>query len=125
MTAQNQFDHEKLEVYNLALKFVAWLSVLLSELRVSKTPHFSDTINQMDRSGTSIVLNIAEGNGRRATKQRARFFDDARGSATETAACLDVAVAKSAAAMNRVSEGKALLLRIVSMLTRLVDRYEK
>jgi len=125
MTARTQFDHEKLEVYNLSLKFVAWLSDLLVEIRKNKIPQLSDIISQMDRSGNSIVLNIAEGNGRRATKQRARFFDDARGSATETAACLDVAVAKKAVETGRVSEGKALLIRIVSMLTKLVDRYDK
>ena len=125
MTARTQFDHEKLEVYNLSLKFVAWLSDLLVEIRKNKIPQLSDIISQMDRSGNSIVLNIAEGNGRRATKQRARFFDDARGSATEPAACLDVAVAKKAVETGRVSEGKALLIRIVSMLTKLVDRYDK
>ena len=84
-----------------------------------------EVIDQVDRASTSIVLNIAEGNGRRATKQRARFFDDARGSATECAGCLDVMVSKRALTGERVAEGKILLVRIVSMLTKLVDKFDK
>jgi hypothetical protein len=38
--------------------------------------------------------NSVEGNGKRQGLQRARFFDDARGSALECAACLDASVAK-------------------------------
>ena len=53
----------------------------------------------------------------------ARFFDDARGSAMECAACLDALVAKSACTDKRIREGQELLSRIVSMLTRLVRRF--
>jgi len=56
-------------------------------------------------------------------KQRARFFDDARGSATECAACLDSLVVKRASCLERIEYGKALLVRIVSMLSKLVDRF--
>ena len=106
---EHQFDHEKLDVYQQALKFVAWLADLIAELRQSAIPNLRESINQIDRASTSIVLNIAEGNGRRATKQRARFFDDARGSATEAAACLDVLVAKSALHVEKAIDGKKSL----------------
>ena len=125
MSNQRQFDHEKLEVYQLALEFVSWLTQLIAEVRESKSPNLRDIIDQIDRASTSTVLNIAEGNGRRATKQRARFFDDARGSATESAGCLDVLIAKRATSRERVVEGKETLLRIVSMLSKLVDRFDK
>ena len=69
-------------------------------------------------------LNTAEGNGKRQRQVRAKFFDDARGSATECAACLDALVAKQAATKERVAEGKKLLLRIVSMLCGLIDRFD-
>ena len=120
-----QFDHEKLDVYQLALSFVTWLTDLLEEVRQSGTPQLREIIDQVDRASTSIVLNIAEGNGRRSTKQRARFFDDARGSATESAACLDVLIAKRSATGDRIMEGKRTLLRIVSILTKLVERFDK
>ena len=35
---------------------------------------------QLDRASLSALANIAEGNGRRQRRQRAKFFDDARGS---------------------------------------------
>ena len=72
----------------------------------------------------SIVLNQAEGNGKRRRLIRAKFFDDARGSATECAACLDALVAKEVATKERVREGKEILVRVVSMLTKLVQLYE-
>lgn len=119
-----QFDHEKLDVYQCALQFIAWANGLFGELREAKTPHLREVCDQLDRASISVVLNVAEGNGRRASQARARFFDDARGSATECAGCLDVLAAKGACDASRVSDGKELLLRIVSMLSRLVERFD-
>jgi four helix bundle protein len=53
-----------------------------------------ELIEQLDRASLSMLLNTAEGNGKRHGRNRARFFDDARGSAFECAACLDASVAK-------------------------------
>jgi four helix bundle protein len=118
------FDHEKLEVYQLQIQFVAWLGFLFEEIKDKKAPRIAETLDQLDRASVSQVLNTAEGNGRRATQQRARFFDDARGSANECAACLDILVAKAVCLPVRVAEGKAMLSRIVAMLTRLVGRFD-
>ena len=78
----------------------------------------------MDRANLSALLNTAEGNGKRQRQIRAKFFDDARGSATECAACLDALVAKRACAEARILEGKELLLRVVAMLSKLVQKFE-
>ena len=69
-------DAERLDVYRVALEFQALAAAVplgrgLRELR-----------DQLDRASTSIVLNIAEGAGRRGGADRARFFAIARGSAT-------------------------------------------
>lgn len=53
------FDHEKLEVYREALSFVGWLSPILEGLLKA-----SDVKDHLDRASNSIVLNIAEGNGK-------------------------------------------------------------
>ena len=76
--------------------------------------------NQLDRASTSIPLNIAEGNGKFTSPDRCRFFDNARGSALESAACLDVMVAKRFVSAQEIQAGKVMLLKIVSMLFGLI-----
>ena len=51
---------------------------------------------------------------------RCRFFDNARGSALECAACLDLLVAKTFINGSVAVEGKELLLEVVSMLIGLI-----
>ena len=110
-----QLDHEKLRVYQMAIGFVSWADELLSELPKSIAAH-----NQLDRASTSIPLNIAEGNGKYTPADRCRYFDNARGSTLECAACLDVLVAKNRLVAKRTNHGKALLIDIVSMLGGLI-----
>src|SRR5204863_1434805 len=124
MNDQPIFDHEKLDVYQVELSFIAWLSVLLSEIRAAGEGLYREVCDQLDRASLSTLLNTAEGNGKRQGRQRAKFFDDARGSAVECAACLDAMVAKQLISSDRILDGKAMLLRIVGMLTKLVERFE-
>ena len=107
------FDHEKLTVYQDAIRFVVWAGELLETLPKSLAAY-----DQLDRASTSIPLNIAEGNGKYTAPDRCRFFDIARGSALECAACLDVLVAKKR--LVRAEQGKEILVRIVSMLVGLI-----
>ena len=118
------FDHERLDVYQLELQFIAWATDLLED--VSKASHgkTAEVCDQLDRASLSSLLNTAEGNGKRQRQGRAKFFDDARGLATECAACLDALVAKRAVAEERIVDGKRMLVRIVSMLCGLVDRFD-
>lgn len=110
-----QFDHDKLTVYQNAIKFVARADGLLAELPKSIAVH-----DQLDRASTSIPLNIAEGNGKHTPADRCRFFDNARGSALECAACLDVLVAKKKIESEAADEAKEVLIEIVSMLVGLI-----
>jgi len=123
---QSQLDHEKLDVYQIEVQFVGWSTDLMVELFDSpeaKTRRIAETCDHLDRAGLSSLFNTAEGNGKRQMKIRAKFFDDARGSATECAACLDALVAKHVCSEQRVEHGKLLLVRVVSMLSKLVDRF--
>jgi four helix bundle protein len=116
-TQECWFDHEKLEVYREAVAFVAWLSAVLeAAVRVG------DVKDQLDRASTSIPLNIAEGNGKYALKDRCRYFDTAHGSALECAAGLDVLVAKAKLTTEQVRPGKERLQKIVRMLMGLIKR---
>ncbi|MBT3191049.1 MAG: four helix bundle protein [Verrucomicrobia bacterium] len=110
---KTRFDHEKLDVYQEAIAFVSWVDELLENIPKGLAVH-----NQLDRASTSVPLNIAEGNGKYTAADRCRFFDIARGSALECAACLDVLVAKKR--IEEADMGKAMLVRIVSMLVGLI-----
>jgi four helix bundle protein len=117
------FDHEKLDVYQLELKF-RWVTQFLVDISDPAATQRRELITELDRASLSALLNTAEGNGRRQGRQRARFFDDARGSAIEWAACLDASVAKGLATLERIAPGKELLVRIVAMLTKLIERFD-
>jgi four helix bundle protein len=86
---------------------------------------YREVCDQLDRGSLSALLNTAEGNGKRQSRQRAKFFDDARGSAVECAGCLDALVAKGLTQPRRIIDGKTMLWRIVSMLSKLVDRFDE
>ena len=119
------FDHEKLDVYQLELRFISWVTGLLAKVKQHSTnARISEVSDQLDRASLSSLLNTAEGNGRRQRQTRAKFFDDARGSATECAGCLDVLVAKGACTEQEINEGKEMLLRITSMLTKLIALFD-
>src|SRR5947199_8876508 len=102
---RQSLDREKLDVYQASLEFITWTIPLLDRL---------------PGSPTSIPLNIAEGNGKCTSPDRCRFFDNARGSALESAACLDVLEAKRFFGTGEIEPGKAMLVRIVSMLFGLI-----
>jgi four helix bundle protein len=86
------FDHEKLEVYQVAIQFVAWSENLLEECQGKA----ASAKKHLDEASSSIPNNIAEGNGKWSKKDRKKFFEVARGSALECASCLDVLVALAA-----------------------------
>ena len=113
-----QFDHERLKVYQESLRFVAWVGPIIEEL-----PGKLAAKDQLDRASTGIVLNLAEGNGKRSHPDRCRYFDIARGSTVECAACLDVLVARQKLPAETAEKGKVILLEVVSMTAGLIARF--
>src|SRR5256886_9672860 len=110
------FDHEKLTVYQSSITFITWSTELLSQVKIKAAVK-----DQLDRASTSVPLNIAEGNGRFAIRDRCRYLDFARGSGLECAACLDGLGAKRVTDQPVISEGKQKSLQIVSMLMGLIS----
>jgi four helix bundle protein len=104
-------DAERLDVYQLALDFQRVANSL--PLRTQGTLR-----NQLERASVSIVLNIAEGAGRRSPQDKCRFYSIARGSATECAAILDL-IRRRGLASEACQTGRHLIIRIVQMLTKL------
>jgi len=113
-----QFDHEKLRAYQGALRFVTWTDPLIERL----APRLAAK-DQLERASTSIVLNIAEGNGKRSHPDRCRYFDMARGSIVECAACLDVLVLRKKIGLGEAEAGKEILLGVVAMVAGLIARF--
>jgi len=116
MTTPNPcFDHEKLIAYQRSIQFVAWSSQLLE-----KFPAKLAVADQLDRASTSVPLSLAEGNAKHSAPDRCRYFDTARGSALECAACLDVLVAKGKCTVEEIQRGKEVLREAVSLIIGLV-----
>ena len=61
----SQFDHEKLDVYRLELKFLAWVTQFLADPCGASLAGSRELRDQLDRASLSMLLNTAEGNGRR------------------------------------------------------------
>jgi len=122
---QARLDHEKLDVYRVLLEFVAWVSELLETVGTDGRAQVREVRDQLQRASVSALLNTAEGNGKRQQRARARFFDDARGSSAECAACLDALVAMKCCESQSIDKGKEMLVRSISMLTKLVDRFDR
>ena len=108
-------DFERLDVYQCALRFAALSFQILESMRRG----YGELSDQLRRATISIPLNIAEGAGKPTEGDRARYHAIARGSAMECAAIVDLLRLQSLVQSAVADEAKALLVRVVSMLTKL------
>jgi len=110
--------HEKLDVYRLAIGYVAWVFEQSEKLNGAHR----HARNQWTGASQSIPLNIAEGNGKSTEADRRRYFEIARGSALECAAIQDVLVVANALDKTESRKRKIELDRMAAMLSRLGGR---
>ena len=110
------FAHERLDAYRVSVEFLDIADALTKRLPKTK----GQLGDQLARASEGVVLRIAEGAGAefRSADQK-RYFRSARGSALECAAVLDICRIRGVGSPAQVQQGRALLLRIVQMLTRL------
>jgi four helix bundle protein len=114
-------DHERLDVYHLALDFLVFANGVIEGLPRGRG-HLAD---QFTRASMSIVLNIAEGAGKVSKPDKRRYYLTARGSATESAALLDVCSRLKVLDDAGHRSGKEMIVRMVSMLIRLAQTCEE
>jgi four helix bundle protein len=114
------FDHERLDVYHVALDFLALADDVVQQLPRGRS-HLAD---QLTRASTSIVLNLAEGTGKFSRPDKRRYYLTSSGSATESAAILDVCLRLKLVDPQVHERGKGLLERVVSMLVKLAKSLE-
>lgn len=65
-------------------------SILIKVVKKMPREHRFELGSQLLRSGSSIILNIAEGSGKQAEKELNRFIEMSLGSSYETLANLDI-----------------------------------
>ena len=108
-------DYENLDVYRCAIEFLTFAFEVIESLPRGD----GELRDQFKRAAMSVVLNIAEGAGNPSTADRTRFHAIARGSAMECGAMVDGCLVARRIEPGRAQYGKSLLVRIVSMLTRM------
>jgi hypothetical protein len=97
------FDHENLDVYNVALDFLIAADSILERLPRGRG-HLAD---QLTGASISIVLNIAEGTGKYSGPDKRRYY---------LSALVDTEAHRAA---------KQMLDRIAAMLVKLAKRHEQ
>lgn len=113
-------DHERLEVYQLGIEFVAKANDFIERLPRGRG-YLAD---QLQRAALSVVLNTAEGAGKFSPQDKSQFYTRARGSATESAAVLDVCYKLTLIGEAEWSANKIMIKRIVEMLTKLIKTHQ-
>ena len=84
-TSYMLFDFQKLEVYRKAQHFYVECKCITRNKTIER--HVKD---QLSRASYSIVLNIAEGSGRKSPADRRNFFTISRASIFECVAIIDM-----------------------------------
>ena len=103
--------HESLEVYQTGLEFMRWFVCFPGGRELS-----GRLCRDVDKSATSVALNVAEGNGRYSELDHRRFLNIAAASAVKAAAYLDLYQLKALPTRVETARGRAFLGRIIAML---------
>lgn len=109
------FHHERLDVYSVALHAV---EAFTNSASVQHMP--SRTFRRLDDLLTSMVLNIAEGNGRFCVTDQRRFIGTAHEAAIKTAARLDLCAIQDVIPTTEIESCKNLLSRVSIMTLSMI-----
>jgi len=77
-----------LRIFSIVIEVLRGLRPVITKIEV----HDRDLARQLRRAASSVALNVSEGSGCKGGTRRERYLN-ALGSARETGACLDVAMA--------------------------------
>jgi len=113
--AQPLFHHETLDVYRVGIEVA---TAICSSEAISRLPN--PAFRRLDQLLTSMILNIAEGNGRFSDADQARFLGTSHESAIKLAARLDLCVTQSLLPLDEIATWKALLQRVSVMTSSMI-----
>ena len=103
-----------LRIYETVIEVLKGLRPLVEQIE----GHDRDLARQLRRAASSVALNVSEGSGSHGGTRRERYRN-ALGSARETGACLDVAIACGyvgeidATLLDRLDKVRAVLVKNV------------
>ena len=110
-----KLSHEKLEVYQRAIDFLAICVEIIDRLEKGHA-----TIkDQLKRASQSTVLNIAEAAGYPSRSKSKHHFSIARGSALECGAALDIINLATNMDKKLLVTSKEKLVPVVAMLSKM------
>ena len=109
------FSHERLVAFHVATTLVAQAA----EMRAGFPRGEGALADQLTRAADSALLNLCEGAARRAGREKARFFDIARGSAVECAAILSVIAIRRLATVVAATATRQTVCRLSGLLSGL------
>ena len=106
------FAHERLEAYQESLHVMEWFDALPGGAELS-----SRWFRQIDKASTSVVLNIAEGNGRRIEADHRNFLELAESSVLKVCTYIQLCE-RSGVIKVESARGGLVLLDRVALLVR-------
>jgi four helix bundle protein len=111
------FHHERLDVYRVAIRVAQAFRSSEAVCGLS-----NPVFRRLDELLTSMVLNIAEGNGRFSDADQRRFLGTSHEAAIKLAARLDLCVSQNLLAKGEVDEWKGLLERVAGMTAGMIAK---
>jgi len=109
------FAHERLEAYQSGLLMVEWFHALPGGAELS-----TRWFRQIDKAVTSVVLNIAEGNGRRIEADHRKFLEMAESSVTKVTTYIQLCQRTGEMETETAQRGLVLLDRVGVLVRGLV-----
>ena len=113
---------EKLRIYQETLELVKLIYRLCRKF--PKEELFSLT-DQLKRAASSILLNIAESQGRSTNKDKISFLMNSRGSIYEVIAILDIAESQLFISSQEKETARQKLFSILKQLNSLISYYRR
>ena len=110
-----KLSHERLDVYQKSIQFLALATTVMASLPRG----YGELVDQLKRAALSVPLNIAEASGRTGSKDNAKHFSIARGSALECGAIIDACRTLQILDQTTFVAAKRLIVAEVAMLSKL------
>ncbi len=112
-----EFDFEKLEVYQLSLEFIDFIFIIYKQLPNHLRYNLGDNLI---RAGVSVSNNIAEGSGKRSSREKSRYYGTSLDPTREVINMFIILMRQKAVGQQDYIKARNYGKRLTSMLFRLI-----